>query len=224
MDYISDRKLTTISSKPADQIESALSSLGASLVWGPNENKSNLVYACKYKSQYYIVIRGTNSIRDVITQDLRIHTMVPWKGANISNGMLTAYTSIRSLINIILPGKGIVLGHSLGGALAQMLGLDLGWPFRTTGAFTVGDANFAALVDSSGLSTRYYNTLDPVPYMWDRTNEIRELYGKDFAAGFVFNLFTDKRYKQPKGVEIKGKQVVGMSLAGQAEYQHIYGY
>jgi len=135
------------------------------------------------------------------TQDNPIGPMQPWPGApgaNVSGGTWAGFQNLLTLSNgansfaqavAALPdgAKLYVTGHSLGGTLTPVIALwlaELKRGFDITAlpfaGMTPGNAAFAALFGPGtaldGRVTRYNNTLDTVPYGWDRVLETRNFY------------------------------------------------
>jgi hypothetical protein len=135
------------------------------------------------------------------TQDNPIGPMQAWPGApgaNVSGGTWAGFQNLLTLSNgasnfaqavAALPNgaKLYVTGHSLGGTLTPVIALwlaELNRGFDITAlpfaGMTPGNAAFAALFGPgtalAGRVTRYNNTLDTVPYGWDRVLETRNFY------------------------------------------------
>ncbi len=134
-------------------------------------------------------------------QDNPIGPMQPWPGApgaNVSGGTWAGFQNLLTLSNgttsfaqavAALPdgAKLYVTGHSLGGTLTPVIALwlaEMGRGFDITACpfagMTPGNAAFAALFGPgtalAGRVTRYNNTLDTVPYGWDRVLETKSFY------------------------------------------------
>ncbi len=156
---------------------------------------------------FAIVIRGTypNPLSAAYFYDANLDTpfgpMQPWPGASgakISKGSWTAFQDIIALSDgsrtFAQAAAGIpagatvyVTGHSLGGTMAQVIGL---WLSQQPGAavpwvcafagMTPGNAAFAKLFGpGSPLGDRvfrYNNTLDTVGYGWDRVWATHDFY------------------------------------------------
>jgi hypothetical protein len=135
--------------------------------------------------------------------DNPIGPMRTWPGttdAQVSNGTWTAFQTIIALLDSAgtttfaeavasLPDNATiyVTGHSLGGTLTPVIALWLSqmgkgfiieaMPFA---GMTPGNAAFADLFGPgtklNGRVTRYNNTLDTVPYGWDRVLDTRHFY------------------------------------------------
>lgn len=144
-------------------------------------------------------------------QDSPFGTMQPWPGARVPDAEVSAGTwaGLQGLLALsgggqtlssVLTGLGAVdlyvTGHSLGGTLAPVLGL---WtasanpaPALSVYAFagmTPGNAAFAQeYADQArlaGRTWRYNNTLDTVPYGWDRVLETLSFYQPKPQGGVV---------------------------------------
>lgn len=147
---------------------------------------------------------------DDASQDSPFGAMQPWPGggeAAVSAGTWAALQSLlalsdgtRSFADAVLalpPTADIaVTGHSLGGTLAPVVALWLaGQPGRAApsafafAGMTPGNTAFAALFgDGSAMAgrvQRYNNTLDTVPYGWDRVLQTRNFYQPSPSGGLV---------------------------------------
>ncbi len=133
------------------------------------------------------------------SQDSPFGEMQPWPGADGAavsagtwagfNGVLELVGSGQGLSAVLTSLRGaaiVVTGHSLGGTLAPVLAL---WASTVNpsplsvyafAGMTPGNAAFAALFGAGtaldGRVWRYNNTLDTVPYGWDRVLETRNFY------------------------------------------------
>lgn len=176
------------------------------LVWGPATNDGILSYVAQGTDESYaVVFRGTLTDADAEgffanwEDDLDGFSLVPWQypqssGANVSAGMNDALalavsatdpTTGATLIDFLRtltdsPVEIMVVGHSLGGALANLAAVWLvdqlprsGGPKGPTiapftfAAPTVTDAAFSTLFKSSfGTAYHCVNTLDVVPMAW----------------------------------------------------------
>jgi len=146
-------------------------------------------------------------------QDSPFGDMVAWPGtsaAKISQGTNTGFQNLLTLQNADktdlktyvggLPSEARiwVTGHSLGGTLTPVLAL---WLTETFGersslvmatsfaGLTPGNAEFAALFGEGtaleGKIRRVYNTLDTVPYGWDRVYATHDFYQPEPEGGPV---------------------------------------
>jgi hypothetical protein len=144
-------------------------------------------------------------------QDSPFGTMQPWPGATVTGAEVSAgtWTGLRSLLALsgggrtlsaVLTGLGAAdlyfTGHSLGGTLAPVLGL---WTASANPAPTLAVYAFAGMSPGnaafaqeyagqarlSGRSWRYNNTLDTVPYGWDRVLETLSFYQPKPQGGVI---------------------------------------
>jgi predicted lipase len=131
----------------------------------------------------YIVFRGTEKkFRDIFTDLWAFKKELPFKnkkGIRVHRGFLDAYMSVRDeiLTKVLeLNSKRIIItGHSLGGALATLCGVDLQknsivhWHnlhLATFGSPKVGNRKFKKSFNNRVFSyDRYVNRLDLVPLM-----------------------------------------------------------
>lgn len=176
-----------------------------SVVWYATD-AGNQVFVVRDSAtgQYAIAIRGSVTDPhseafwiDWFRQDLAVFRHVDWPyggapGAKIAHGALLGLNSLLSLKDAngvsltaflrntppTVPPTAVV-GHSLGGALADVLAAYLHqeftpgaaalnyWPVTFAGP-TAGNALFAAWLDAqfAGSAGRYYNSLDVVPQAW----------------------------------------------------------
>ena len=155
---------------------------------------------------------------DDASQDNPLGSMVPWpgavNGAKIAGGTMTGFTNVLALSDgstsladtlKALPSKTgtkikiYVTGHSLGGTLAPVLGLwltetrsDLDLCIVPFAGMTPGNGAFADLFGpKTALADRvwrYNNTLDTVPYGWDRVYQARNFYQPAPQGGWLVSL------------------------------------
>lgn len=167
--------------------------------------------------EYVIGIAGTNplSAYDWFQEDLQVGTSVQgpsdWNpNAKISLGSSIALNEVKSLTNSegktlydtldALAGSGATIsvsGHSLGGALTQVLSYDLKLRYQSNevqawvyAGPTAGDSIFATTLTTAlgGNYNAYNNTIDLVPHAWqkDKLNELCTIYnGMQFRDGYV---------------------------------------
>ncbi|GAB0118906.1 lipase family protein [Acidisoma sp. 7E03] len=144
-------------------------------------------------------------------QDSPFGTMQPWPGAAEPDAKVSGGTWAGLQGLLALSGGSVVLadklrglgavdlyfaGHSLGGTLAPVLAL---WtaganpaPGLSVYAFagmTPGNAAFAQIYAAegrlAGRSWRYNNTLDTVPYGWDRVLDTQSFYTPEPQGGLL---------------------------------------
>ncbi|HQT45865.1 MAG TPA: hypothetical protein PLY97_01470 [Acidocella sp.] len=144
-------------------------------------------------------------------QDNPFGTMQPWPNAASSGACVSAGTwaGLQSLLGLTGDGRSLqavlqqlgdvdlcFTGHSLGGTLAPVLAL---WDAERFAAkslcvyafagMTPGNAAFADLFAQSPVLAdrvwRYNNTLDTVPYGWDRVLDTRSFYTPAPKGGLV---------------------------------------
>ncbi|KAI8058756.1 lipase precursor [Thamnidium elegans] len=137
------------------------------------------------KETIYLVFRGTNSIRNAIT-DLTffLTNYPPVKDAKVHVGFLASYNEIVRLffpriqkeLTMYPNYKLVITGHSMGGAQAVLAGLDFyqrdkrftpkNLSIYTVGCPRIGNPDFAYYVDSTGISVhRSVNDRDIVPHL-----------------------------------------------------------
>ncbi len=122
------------------------------------------------------VFEGTQDMEDVII-DLQVATTVPYKDhptARVHEGFWKAYSSVRDEIMLIAKNTESTLyctGHSLGGAMATLLAVDMQ---ETIGrrcimynlaAPRVGSRDFTMLFESESENHRITHWSDPVPHL-----------------------------------------------------------
>ncbi|KAL0076060.1 secreted triacylglycerol lipase [Phycomyces blakesleeanus] len=132
-----------------------------------------------------LVFRGTSSFANVIADaDFSPTSYPPVKGTNVHNGFYNAYMSVQKDVLSEMTQqitdyphyRVVVTGHSLGGALAILGGLDLfqrdsrfdAWNLSivTFGGPRVGDPAFAHYVVRTGIPiTRVIHNQDIVPHV-----------------------------------------------------------
>ena len=134
------------------------------------------------KYDVYIFFRGTQQIRDWLTDLNAFHTVYPYGNRNskirVHQGFIKAYKSVRSDIHRILNnirgdlGQVIIGGHSLGGALSILCAVDIQYNFTDciecypSGNPMPGNKAFAESYNSRvPLTFRTYMRKDVVPLM-----------------------------------------------------------
>jgi hypothetical protein len=178
---------------------------------------------------------------DDADQDNPIGPMQPWPGspdAQVSGGTWTAFQNLLALSDgattftqavAALPSgaKIYVTGHSLGGTLTPVLALWLteqvsnfdifAMPFA---GMTPGNAAFAALFGPGtkldGKVSRYNNSLDSVPYGWDRVLQTRNFFQPAPQGGLLIEaaLLAQAVRLVPYGYTSIGEEIV---LPGQVQ-------
>nr|AOA52203.1 lipase [Mucor endophyticus] len=133
----------------------------------------------------HLVFRGTNSIRNAVTDlTFGLTNYPPVKGAKVHTGFLASYNevvgkffpSIQAQLTAYPNYKVVVSGHSFGGAQALLAGMDLyqrekrlsskNLSIYTVGCPRVGNPAFAYYVDSTGIPfSRSVNKRDVVPHL-----------------------------------------------------------
>ncbi len=158
--------------------------------------------------EYVLAIRGTypdpfsRAYWDDGSQDSPFGEMAEWpgaKGARISRGTSEALQNLLALrdasgvslegaVQALPSGAALaVTGHSLGGTVAPVLGLQLAQgahgvevEVTTFAGMTPGNEAFAALFSTGsvldGRVRRVFNTLDTVSYGWDRVYKTHDFY------------------------------------------------
>jgi triacylglycerol lipase len=119
-----------------------------------------------------IAIRGTETLNEWLDDFKAVLVPNPYGVGKVHIGFLDVYNRIRpSLLTVLRPlitAPVVIVGHSLGGALALLLAADLA-PFSTVYTFAsprVGDTVFAAEFDSrSPNCVRIVNEGDVVPHV-----------------------------------------------------------
>lgn len=143
-------------------------------------------------------------------QDSPFGTMQPWPhadtaDASISAGSWAGFNGVKALsgagrklgdmLTALAGAELIVTGHSLGGTLAQVVGL---WATTVNAipvavyayaGMTPGNRAFADLFGTgtrlAGRVWRYNNSLDTVGYGWDRVLETRNFYQPEPKGGLA---------------------------------------
>jgi hypothetical protein len=116
-----------------------------------------------------VLFRGTKTLSD-LQADLNDSEQTTTYSAtntsyNVHSGMYNIYQSLTSATDF-KTGTTIIVGHSLGAALAYYLSIDVTGASRTVYAFAppkAGDSNFAALVENLSNVNTYINLADMVP-------------------------------------------------------------
>lgn len=130
-----------------------------------------------------LAFRGTQQLKDVLTDLNAFHMMHPYGNLNTSiqvhRGFMHAYLSVRKLIHDYARahrsefGRVFVTGHSLGGALATLCAVDLQYNFDglpiecyISGNPMVGNPAFVKSYNKRVPKTcRTYMRKDPVPIL-----------------------------------------------------------
>jgi hypothetical protein len=175
---------------------------------------------------YVVAIAGTNAVSmfDIFTEDLEVSFLVPFgsTGARTSQGtrlgldileqlvfrrsvLANAETIQQYLTRVAATNATLIFtGHSLGGALAPSLALDLaanqGFDLSKWGAVyvypsagpTPGDAALAALFaqrfppagsgPTGSWNQNIENSIDVVPRAWNQLDKIQGIYNKDLPG------------------------------------------
>ena len=155
---------------------------GKPLLYKSKNTNDCEVYCVKYDNNLFIIFRGTESLRDVLS-DLNI-VMEPLlvkgiaKLPYVHNGFLKQLDSVTNNLERTIsefkrdePSGSIILcGHSLGGAIATIAALKYTLKFEipaycvTFGSPRAGDSTFCELFDEKiMLSIRIVNEDDPIP-------------------------------------------------------------
>lgn len=184
-------------------------------------------------------------------------------GANISNGAMSGANNIINIASsngdlvsylksqVASGGTVIVVGHSLGGALASVLALYLKAKLSsatlscfTFAAPTAGNQQFADYFDQTmaGASTRIFNSMDTVPHAWSAKTitDIKKIYEPyvatpdDMVKNIDNNLGWLKllNYRQPTAGQQQLTGAVNQAIIEkndqdfdrQAGYQHVEAY
>ena len=124
-------------------------------------------------NKLFIIFRGTLSIEDMIS-DLNNTQSIFHDNLYIHSGFLAIYMKMQKdlmdLLKTLSPSSVIIIGHSLGGALAMILSVDIltnmNWKpvLYTFGCPRVGDDNFVQFLKNKNLECyRVVNYEDVVP-------------------------------------------------------------
>tara|TARA_Y100000389_G_C17454816_1_gene517379 strand:- start:775 stop:1632 length:858 start_codon:yes stop_codon:yes gene_type:complete len=164
------------------------------------------VYTVRYNNNLIIIFRGTESLRDVLS-DLNIikeplllnnYQIHP----KVHSGFLKQFNSVTFSIEKVITefkqeepsGSIIICGHSLGGAIATIAAIKYTLMFEmpvyciTFGAPRAGDYNFADIFNDKIISSiRIINEDDPVPLVplpltYSHVKGIRWLYRNDIKT------------------------------------------
>lgn len=100
-------------------------------------DKKNIEGFCgEYKGKYLIIFRGTDSLRDWITNFMFFRKCIPYKGTNpkikVHSGFLKDYLEVRDFIHKKVENTKldiVVHGHSKGAAITGLCALDLQYNF-----------------------------------------------------------------------------------------------
>lgn len=143
--------------------EFPLNDLVDKFTWMVNVEKDMRGVICEKDDTIYIVFRGTTSVQDAFRDALFSLRSIPYKdkGTNrkikVHTGFLESYMALRDTVHKYLRENGffkkkvIVIGHSLGGAVANLCAVDLQYNFHlsdleciTFNAPRVGNKYFTA--------------------------------------------------------------------------------
>lgn len=170
-----------------------------------------------------IAFAGTDSTKNILT-DLRVTDRAfpacALQKTRVHAGFLKAWNAVRDQVFDVVKGKTKVTctGHSLGGALAMLAGLDIACSLEnikdisviTFGAPAVGDELF---VDSFSQkitrSVRVVNPLDPVPR--GLTSQFTHVKGLYFVPSTKINPHDMSSYQKAVGYSV-GWKVVSLIL------------
>ncbi|QJB31809.1 lipase family protein [Chitinophaga oryzae] len=141
-----------------------------------------------------ISVRGTVMDPWDFWEDFDVFNTVPWGDGYVAQGAfdgllnllkatdsngLTLFDALQFQLRSIQPPQLLVTGHSLGGALASILAMQLkdavppsiNWAIYTFASPTVGDSNFQQLYNDTftgpSCAYRYYNTSDLIPCAYE---------------------------------------------------------
>ena len=174
-----------------------------------HENKNTndcQVYTVTYNNNLIIVIRGTESLRDVLSdlniikQPLLLNNCTTYP--NVHTGFLKQLNSVTFNIEKVITefkqekpdGSIIICGHSLGGAIATIAATKYSLMFEmpvyciTFGSPRAGDYKFAEIFNDTIISSiRIVNEDDPVPlvplpFTYSHVNGIKWLYRNDIKT------------------------------------------
>ena len=123
------------------------------------------------------VFEGTQDLEDILI-DLQFGTTIPYKDhptARVHEGFWKAYLSVRDYIIWLLTEFNetplYCTGHSLGGAMATLLAIDLQETMNRScimynmGSPRVGNRDFGALFMNGSVNHRITHWSDPVPHL-----------------------------------------------------------
>ncbi len=144
-----------------------------------NKRTDVQIYCQDINSVRYLAIPGTYSVKDWLT-NLKLNSLVtPYMGdgyrgkVKLHTGYYLGYLSVRESVlkfaetDLCL----VVAGHSSGGCLAQIAGVDINYHLRkkvetvTFGSPACGNKYWAESARKRITSTSYVNFLDFVPYL-----------------------------------------------------------
>ncbi|KAI7892789.1 lipase [Mucor mucedo] len=151
----------------------------------PISDTTGFVLRSDSQKTIHVVFRGTNSIRQSITDLVTTKTdYPPVNGAQVHTGFLASYNEVadkyfpyvQQQLSNFPNYKVVVSGHSLGGAHALLAALDLyqrdsrfgpnNMSVYTVGCPRVGDTSFAYYVDATRIPFyRSVHNRDPVPHL-----------------------------------------------------------
>lgn len=174
-----------------------------------NANMAYLANTMGGSNEFAVVIRGTVGNETDLLEDLGVGTVVPFTAGNappnpvwVAKGAMEAFTQVITMnsVGVTLvqaltralakapPNPTVrVIGHSLGGCIATMIGPYLqaqSWPspaqfaMHTFAAPTAGGADFVSYVESLPwvANERYYNAYDLVPQAWTNLDDAKSWY------------------------------------------------
>ncbi|MFF4381622.1 IPT/TIG domain-containing protein [Kitasatospora sp. NPDC001547] len=175
-----------------------------------NANMAYLAQNRDGSNQFAVVLRGTVGTVTDLLEDLDVGTVVPFgfagsssDPASVSKGAMTAFSQVLTMnsvgVTLAQALAGVlakapanptvyVIGHSLGGCLATMVGAYLqaqSWPgnpqfgLYTFAAPSAGNAAFANHLTeelSWVVNQRYVNCWDIVPLAWTSLDEAKKWY------------------------------------------------
>ena len=151
----------------------------SSFKWIGSQNSDTQVFLTQKEGYQIICFRGTESLKDIIT-DLRVNKTDAFDGkgkvhSGFHNAVDDVYKKIEQAINI--NRKIIVTGHSLGGALAQLMAYRLAVnKYQVSGIYTYGSPR----VGNSEFKTEYDARLAKKTYL--------HINNKDLVTSIPFEI------------------------------------
>jgi triacylglycerol lipase len=143
-----------------------------------------------------LVLRGTSNLRDLVRDVCVRKRRCSFAHGCVHRGFLMAWESVRHDVRDVLcelaPRPLFITGHSLGGALAQLAGVDLGYAraIYTFGQPRVGNADFARSTNALCHLWRVVHEEDPVArvplWTWGYRHAGSEVFVPSFA-GITFD-------------------------------------